>query len=61
MLSTRQVLKLLRDRNPDKVITEERIRRALRKEKLPPPVQFAGRLAWSKADVVRLAKVLGLD
>ncbi len=61
MLSTRAVLRLLREINPDSRLTEERIRRVLRRGDISYPEEFAGRLAWSMADVLRLAEALGLD
>jgi len=60
MHSTREVIGLLREANPDVLITEERIRRALRTGKIPGPSSFAGRLAWTDADVEELAASLGL-
>ena len=60
MYSTREVLQLLRGSNPAATITEERVRRALRREDLPGPGLFAGRLAWRPDDVLRLARSLDL-
>ena len=60
MFTTRDVLRLLRNSNPDATVTEERVRRALRTERAACPGMFAGRLAWSDDDVKALASCLGL-
>ena len=60
MYSTREVLQLLRDANCNKTIREEWIRRAIRREDAVPSATFAGRLAWTRSDIVRLAGALGL-
>ena len=60
MHSTREVLRLLRSVNPGKEVTEDRIRRALRRGDIPPPDEFAGRLAWSSDDLLLLADALEL-
>lgn len=60
MLSTRSVLRLLRDANPGVELTEDRIRHLLRREVIPAPSSFSGRLAWTDVDVQRLAAALGI-
>lgn len=59
MLSTQEVVDALRRVNPGGVITEDRIRHAIRR-RLVTPRSFAGRLAWSTADVAALAVALDL-
>lgn len=60
MLSTREVISALRVANPESHISEDSVRVAIRRDKVQSPSTFAGRLAWSRADVVALAVVLGL-
>jgi hypothetical protein len=60
MYTTRQVLGALRQANPGEAVTEERIRRSLRRGAIPPPSMFAGRFLWTDGDVRALAKALGL-
>ena len=59
MRSTKAVLDALRAANPDIVISEDRIRHAIRRGDVTP-CSFAGRLAWTAADVAALAAALGL-
>ena len=61
MFTTRKVLALLRKANPGSVVTEDRVRHALRRGVLALPHQFAGRLAWTTAEVEALARGLGLN
>ena len=61
MLSTRQVLDLLSDTNPNHSVTEDRLRTVLRRNRIRPPSVFAGRFAWSRVDVEALATELDLD
>ena len=60
MHSTREVIRLLILANPTAAITEERIRRALRRGSVSIPSMFAGRLAWTDSEVNELAASLGL-
>lgn len=60
MTSTFQVLKLLRDANPGRRITEDLIRACIRRGDAKPPGTFAGRLAWTPADIRALAAALGV-
>ena len=61
MLTTTEVLRSLRAANPGTVITEDRIRHALRRGDLPSPESFAGRLAWSDQDIAALAQALKVE
>ena len=58
MLSTRELLEILREANPGADLTENDIRSALRWGKVPAPALFAGRLAWSIEEARRLAQCL---
>ena len=60
MYSTREVLRHLREANPEQDLTEEQIRRTIRDEAIAPPGTFAGRLAWTVDDVHALATALDL-
>lgn len=60
MYPTRTVIRLLRDANPGVELTEDRIRHLLRREEIPTPSTFSGRLAWTDVDVQRLADALGI-
>jgi len=60
MLSTRDVLNLLRDANPGVEITEDRVRHVIRRGEIDAPSSFAGRLVWAKEDVEALAAALRL-
>jgi hypothetical protein len=59
MFTTRDVRSFLKRSNPGIAVTEDRIRHALRRGNVAPG-SFAGRLAWSRADVVALAAALNL-
>jgi len=59
MFSTLEVIRQARDSNPGASITEDRVRYAIRRG-LVEPTMFAGRLAWSEDDVVKLAKALNI-
>lgn len=61
MISTRQLLTFLRDANPERRITEDLIRVALRRGRIPAPSTFAGRLLWTHAEARAAAKALGLN
>jgi len=54
MYSTRQVLRALRQVNPGALVTEDRLRHALRRDRVPAPPKVAGRYVWSADDVERL-------
>lgn len=60
MFSTRRVLDLLRAANPERRVSEDQIRSALRRERLAAPASFAGRFIWSPDDVKRLAMALAV-
>jgi hypothetical protein len=60
MFTTRQVLALLSSANPSVLLTEDRIRHAVRRHALDAPDTFGGRWAWRWRDVVALAAVLEL-
>lgn len=60
MYPTRTVIRLLRDANPGVELTEDRIRHLLRREEIPTPSTFSGRLAWTDEDVRRLAVALNV-
>jgi hypothetical protein len=60
MLSTKEVIRALQDANPRRAVSEDTVRVAIRRGKVKSPSTFAGRLAWTSADVAALAKALGL-
>lgn len=61
MFSTQQVLSALRRANPDELISEDRIRHALRGRRVAAPTTFAGRLAWGQTHIQALARFLGVE
>ena len=61
MYSTREVLAALKKANPHSQITEDDIRNAIRRDFIPAPRQFAGRLACTQEDVLRLCRHLNLQ
>lgn len=61
MITTRQLLALLRQANPHERITEHRLRSALRWGDVPQPTSFAGRYAWTLEQVRALAAHLELN
>jgi hypothetical protein len=60
MLSTRDVIRALKEANPAADVSEDSVRVAIRRGKIRTPSTFAGRLAWSRADVAALALALCL-
>jgi len=60
MFSTKEVLALLRRANPTHEITEDLLRRAIRRGQIGQPELFAGRLAWKRYEIEQLATALGL-
>ncbi len=60
MHSTQQVVRLLRDANPNSQVSEEHIRRVLRRGDLIGPALVAGRLIWRDDEIVQLAAALQL-
>jgi predicted ThiF/HesA family dinucleotide-utilizing enzyme len=59
MIATQEVIRDLIKANPGADITEDRVRWVKRRG-LVTPETFAGRLAWSRADVLALAQALDL-
>ena len=55
--STRQAVVLINQANPDHPVRDDDVRSAIRRDKLSAPALFAGRYAWTLADVQRLAEV----
>jgi hypothetical protein len=60
MYSTREVLLILKEANPDGCVTEDRIRRVIRRGEVASPKLFAGRFVWTQNRVLQLARSLGL-
>lgn len=58
MLTTREVLDLVRAEFPGSHLTEAQIRYALRNGAIRSPRRAGGRFLWSKRDVTALTKVL---
>ena len=56
MFSTREVLGLLAEANPDARVDEDRLRRAIRTGSVSPPSTVAGRYVWSEADLEKLIR-----
>ncbi len=61
MITTRQLIALLRSANPHASVDEHRVRAAIRWGGVPAPRLFAGRMAWSEGDARALAEHLGLE
>jgi len=61
MITTRQLLAMLRKSNPDAHITEHKVRSALRWGGVPQPSSFAGRYAWTIDQARALATHLDLN
>ena len=61
MLSTPQLLDLLREANPRRSVTEDMIRRALRSNPHLRPSRFGHCFAWTPDQVRSLAEHLALD
>ena len=61
MITTRELIEVLRRANPGAVVDEQRVRAALRWGGVPAPRLFAGRMAWSEEEVRALADYLGLE
>jgi len=51
MISTRELLHLLKAANPNQKITENTIRNAIRQGKVKSPDLFAGRFIWNEDDI----------
>jgi hypothetical protein len=60
MLTTGEVLDLLRKANPSANITEDKLRHAMRRPGAPAPSTFGGRLAWTEDDIVQVATAMKL-
>jgi hypothetical protein len=60
MVTTRELLALLRVDAPQAGVTEDRIRHVIRLGLIPRPRLLAGRMIWSREDIARLMKALGL-
>ena len=60
MLTTRELILLLRAANPTADVTEDLIRSAIRRELVGPPSTFAGRYAWSWDEAKSVAEALEL-
>jgi len=60
MQTTKQVLSALRRANPERRVTEDLIRSAIRREVVAAPQLVAGRFLWTPDDVARLADALAL-
>jgi hypothetical protein len=60
MFTTREVIELVRKANPEVHITEDRVRHAIRRTAVKAPARFGGRYAWSRQDIRRLTRCLGL-
>ncbi len=61
LMTTSEVLALLRRANPGTLITEDRVRHLIRRGVLNPPSLFGGRYAWTDAELTALAKALGYN
>lgn len=60
MITTRELLTVLREANPEAHVNEHTIRSALRWGGVPTPAFFAGRFAWTAHQALALARHLGL-
>ncbi|MCB9833795.1 MAG: hypothetical protein H6807_15140 [Planctomycetes bacterium] len=60
MYSTPDVILALRAANPGHDVTEDRLRGLIRRRQLSPPSTFAGRYAWTVAEIRLAAELLGL-
>lgn len=61
MITTCQLIAMLRQANPDERITEHKLRSALRWGGVPHPSSFAGRYAWTLEQARALAAHLELN
>jgi len=58
--STFEMLTYLKKSNPDKIVTENWIRGAIRRREIPLPAKLAGRFVWTAQEISRLVNCLGL-
>lgn len=59
MFGTRQLLELAGIKTGGRLVTEDRLRHALRRGLVRRPAQIGGRFVWSPEDVEVVASVLG--
>jgi hypothetical protein len=60
MYSTQELLAALRQANPERLVTEDLIRRTIRQGLVAPPDQVAGRYIWKSDDIRLLSEALEL-